>query len=280
MNRGRKAHHKKGFSLIEILVVLALLMLVMGISIPAVSNISRSRAGSELGKFNAFLKKMFMKAVRKDNYIRIVVDMKNGTYWAEKSEGGFFVMSGQESAEFLEQRNRLLEDLDNQNETDRFAGKGGAASVKSNILDTLRAKNDLEDEGDFYNWENFVPDKRSIKDLIKPAFEQISDKMALPQSLSWSRFFSYHTPQIITNDADLPDMPEDGKEKTYITTIHIFPQGRIEPFYLAIGDKEGRIFNHIHSDFFLNTRIEGGDFNDDVVQMHEKLFIEGEEEGL
>lgn len=257
-----------GFTMIEVMVVLALMILLVGISVPAVSNITHSQASSELGRFNSFLKKMFAKSIRKNEYIRVVINIDSGEYWAEKTETPFFVMTGEESAEAATQNKNMLEDMEEAEQSSDSKNKN--LSAANTLFDLLKNKDSTADP-DLYNWQNFVPDKRSIKQLLKPDFTIVSEKRKIPKSLQWTAFFSYHTPQIIT--------PENaGEEK--VMAIYIFPQGKIEPFFLAIGEagEEGETYFHIKSDFYMATKIARGGFGEEVKDI-QKMFEEKEEEG-
>lgn len=271
-----------GFSMIEMMVVLALIGIILGISIPAVANISRTRAGSDLGKFNAYLKKMFMKSIRKNEYIRIVVDLKSGTYWAEKTDTPFFLTSGEVIEEQQQRKNQLLEDFESkQKEIDMFEGKGGAANLANDFMSKMMMQNSEDEESmeDFYHWENFVPERKNLKQLLKPDFETVSEKHKIDSGLQWTAFFSYHTPEILQNESDGEEYDDERKDMQ--VSIYIFPQGRIEPFYLSIGEKQGETLFYISSDFFLNTKIVRGRLDEDVINVDKmrQIFDDKDEEG-
>jgi len=215
-----------------------------------------------------------MKSIRKSEYIRIVVDFKTGEYWAERTETPFFVMSADEAKEYKEKHQKLLEAAeDDASSTSLFSKNTGAGVGANNLFEMMKAKNDTEDQSDFYNWENFVPEKKNIKELIKPSYEAVEKKFKIPSSLMWTKFFSYQTPEIITQETESENEPLRAE-------IYIFPQGRIEPFYLAIGNSEGETIFYLTSDFFLTTKINRGDFSDEVKQLQEDTsFKEGDEEG-
>ncbi len=269
--RGRRG--KGGFSIIEILVVMGVLAIVMGLSIPAITNVGRARAGSELGRFNAFVKKMFMKSIRKGIYVRVVVDMKKNEYWAEKTDDPFYLMDPKIQKEYAERTDKMLESYEDQSSFGSTERKAGAASDALNLFDKMKAREE-EESTDFYNWENFVPEKRSIRELIKPSYEEVSKKIKLSGGLQWTGFFSYHTPSRVVFD---DESEEEEKGKT--VEIHIFPQGRIEPFFLSLGNSEGEVYYYLKSDFFLDTKIVRGDFEDEATEIMEGVFKEGEEEG-
>ena len=266
----------RGFSIIEILVVMAVLAVMMGLVVPAISNVGRARAGSELGRFNAFIKKMFMKSIRKGIYVRVVVDMKKNVYWAEKTDNPFYLMDPKLQQQYEKQTDALLESYEDDNSFGSSSRDAGAAAGALNLFDKLKAKEE-DDTTDFYSWENFVPEKRNIKALIKPVYEELSKKTKISSGLQWTGYFSYHTPKRVVFDE--MDEDDDEEELTKRIEINIFPQGRIEPFFLSIGSSEGDVYYYLKSDFFLDTKIVRGDFEDEVTEILEGLFEEGEEEG-
>jgi prepilin-type N-terminal cleavage/methylation domain-containing protein len=265
---------RRGFTMLEMLVVLAFMAIIAGISIPAVANISRSEAASELGIFNAFMKKTFINSVRRNEYLRIAVNMQSGDYWAEKTETPFFLMTGKEQEGYERQNEALLEDYD-EAEKSQSALKSGTGASGQNFFQLLSMQGtDDAAADDLYNWENFVPERRNLRELLKPEFSAVSEKRSLPSSLRWTQFFSYHTPDIITPVSD----EEDPKEK--MAYIYFFPQGRISPFYLSIGEKEGEeSFLHISADMYLGTKVEKGDFGEEVKVLHKELEEDKDEEG-
>ncbi len=273
---------KKGFSMIEIMVVLVVIALAIGITIPALSNVSRFKAKAEMGKFNAFLSKMFMKSIRKNLYIRIVIDLESNSYYAEKSKEPFSLISGDEAASYNETLKNLQEKMDSQ-EDDLFKDKKTSLINKKNLFSLLSAKNEDEDIDDIYNWENFIPPRQDIRDLFIPAFEKLGKKHKLPSDVKWISFYSYHLPKIVTNDFINSEDQTDEEEKENNQSdrfmyVYIFPQGRIEPFYLSIGETSGKAIAYIQSDFFDKTKISPGNFGDEVEKI-KKMFEYKDEEG-
>jgi len=219
-----------------------------------------------MGKFNSYLKKMYMEAIRNNKYVRVVVDFKSGEYWGETSETGFSIYSGEKAEEAEKRRDKIVEDIEEK--TDHFEGKGAAAEISNNFFQAMKMKEEDEDGEDFYNWENFVPPMKSVKELVKPSYTTIGKKKKINGSLDWKAFYSYHTPEVVK-------LENDEKAKA---EIYIFPHGKIEPFYLSIGEKDGDTLFHIKSDFFLNTLIKRGEFGEEVMEL-KNAFEDKDEEG-
>ena len=266
---------RRGFTMIEMMVVLAFMVIIAGVSIPAVANISRSEAASELGVFNAFMKKTFINSVRRNEYLRIAVDMKGGAYWAEKTETPFFLMTGKEQEVYERQNAALLEDYE-EAERSESSLKAGAGAAGQNFFQLLSMQaTDQAAADDLYNWENFVPERRNLRELLKPEFAAVSEKRSLPKSLCWRQFFSYHTPEIVRHD------DEEGEEqKERMAYIYFFPQGRISPFFLSIGEPaEEESFLHLAADMYLGVKVEKGDFGEEVKTLHAEMEEDKDEEG-
>lgn len=265
--------------MIEMLAVLMILMVLTGFSIAGVNRFGRYQASADLGEFNSFLRYSFMNAIRNKEYTRLVIDMENGTYWTEKSETPFYLFTG-EAAEAKEAENeKLIERMENGKGSDPFADKGLALDADTLIekAKLLSSKEDLENS-DYYNYENFIPDRRSLKDILKPQFETNSEKKKFSKDLIVTGFFAYHTPETITRSYFLDS--ENGKKEPKVY-IYIFPEGRIEPFYLSIGedtDDGEESFAYISSDMFLNVKMESGSF-EDVIEDMKNLFEDQDAEG-
>ena len=271
---------RSGFSMIEMLVVVAIIIMLASSIVVGVGSFGRFRASSDLGNFNAFLRSQFMTSVRDRLYIRIAVSMKDGTYWAESSETPFFLSSGEDTLEKRKRTEELLEKME-EKDSDPFENMGMALGA-DNIFEKARLMGDEEDldNSDYYNYENFIPDRRSIKAVLKPEFQAASDKKKFDKNLIVTGFYAYHTPEVVTPETLEAEKDED-KEKDKNLYIYIFPEGRIEPFYLSLGqDDEGELdsFAYITSDMFMNIKIKPGSFEEDLVDFSD-LFEDQDAEG-
>ncbi|HRZ80279.1 MAG TPA: type II secretion system protein [bacterium] len=265
-----------GFSMIEMLAVLAMIVFISGTAIAGVSRFGRYAASNDLGTFNSFLRSSFLSSVRNNQYLRVVIDMEEGTYWSEKSETPFFISTGEEFKAKEEENKKLLERMESGDTTDPFKDKGSALGMDSIMQKARLLASDEIDNSDYYNYENFIPDRKSLKDILSPDFQKASEVKKFSGGIIVTGFFAYHTPEIITPDLIM----EKELEKTVY--IYIFPQGRIEPFFLSLGersDEDGlNSFLFISSDMFMNTKIKPGSFEEEVSDMRE-LLTDRDEEG-
>ena len=271
---------KSGFSMIEMLVVVAIIIMVASSIVVGVGSFGRFRASSDLGTFNSFLRSNFMKAVRDRKYIRIAVNIEERAFWAESSETPFFISSGEEFMEKKRRTDELIEKMEDQQKSDPFENMGNALGA-DNIFQKAKlmgSEDDLEND-DYYNYENFIPDRRSIKAVLKPEFETISEKKKFDKSLIVTGFYAYHTPEIVTPETIEADVEKDKENGTVY--IYIFPEGRIEPFYLSLGEEdEGELdsFAYITSDLFMNIKIKPGGFEEELEDFTD-LFEDQDAEG-
>ena len=269
---------RSGFSMVEMLAVAALAVIIAGFSVAGVNRFGRYQAQADMGSFNSFLRYSFLQAVRNKEYIRIAIDMENGNYWTEKSETPFYLFTGDAAVAKEEENEKLIERMENGKGSDPFAGKGSALGAE-NLLEKaklLSSQEDLENS-DYYNYENFIPDRRSLKQILKPEFTKNSGEKKFSKGLIITGFYAYHTPEIVKR-GDFLDSENKNKEPKVF--IYIFPEGRIEPFYLSVGEETNdgeESFVYIKSDMFLNVKIESGSFEDEIEDMKDLLKDEDAE---
>ena len=258
--------------MVEMLAVAALAIVIAGFSVAGVNRFGRYQAQADMGGFNSFLRHSFMQAVRNKEYLRIVVDMEKGSYWTEKSETPFYLFTGEAAAAKEDENEKLIERMENGKTSDPYAGKGSALGTETLIQKAkLLASDDELEDSDYYNYENFIPDRRSLKAILKPEFTKNSNEKRFSKSLVVTGFFAYHTRDIVRR-SDFLDSESKGKEPKVF--IYIFPEGRIEPFYLSIGEEKAdgeESYAYITSDMFLNIKIESGSFEDVIEDMRELL---------
>jgi prepilin-type N-terminal cleavage/methylation domain-containing protein len=255
-------HKQHGFSMIEMLVVLAIMIMIMGVSVSTVGNFGRFKASTDLGEFNSFLRKGFMDSVRTGQYYRLAIDMVSGEYWLESSETPFFIGRGEKHIEKIKEAEETVERMESFEKSDIFKRESGQAIGVDNFFQRAQLLSDGGiDADEYFHYENFIPDRRSIRDILKPSFSNASETKKFDENLTVTSFFAYHTPEIIT-----PDHIVD-KKNDKMVYVYIFPQGRIEPFYLGLGEPDEfgyKTFSHLSSDIFMNSKIDAGEFGDEV----------------
>ncbi len=258
-----------GFSLIEVLAVLVIILMITGITVVTVGNFGRFKSSTELGEFNSFLRKGFMDSIRSGLYYRVAIDMSAGEYWLESSETPIFIGRAERHFEREQRAEEIIERMESRESSDIFNRDTGRAIGVDNFFQRAQMVSEGGiDADEYFHYENFIPDRRSIREILKPSFGRASETRKFSDNLTVTSFFAYHTPDIITQDHIID------KQNDRMVYIYIFPQGRVEPFYLGLGtvdDMGYETYSHISSDMFLNTRIDPGEFGDDVRIIHDIL---------
>ncbi len=272
MYRGRQIK-LRAFSLIEMMAVMVLLAMMLAIAVPAISSIGRTRAGSELQRLAVFIRKNVMHAMRHNVTVRVLINMNSGEYWAEESSDPVSLFSSPEDVAFHKQLEEAVAEEIKKQGDDPFEGKGAASGKTGSYLDMLSAKAENEDlEEDFYNWENFIPKRVDLRALINPRFDKIGKKHHIDKSLLFTEFFSYQSLDVAT--------PEEGdKDNPAVVAVYLFSSGKMEPFYVAIGDKTGKSFSSLGMDFFMKAKIHAGGIGEDAKQIKEAFKEDEDAEG-
>lgn len=264
----------KAFSLIEMLAVLVLLAMTIAIAVPAISSIGRTRASGELQRLSVFVRKNLSYAMRNNVTVRVVINMSDGKYWAEESEDPVVLYSTTDDSLESSRLDELVEEKIKQMGDDPFEGKGGADGNVDTYFDMMSAKAEDENlDDDFYNWENFVPQRVDLRTLIKPQFSPIGKEYTINDTLLFTEFFSYQSVEVVT--------PEDGdgKKQSAQVAVYIFSSGKVEPFFLAIGEAGGRSFSHLSVDFFMKSTIKPGGIGEDAQKIKHAFQEDEDAEG-
>lgn len=82
-----------GFTLIEILVVVALIGLVMAFALPSVSNIFRVSINTTTREIASLVKESYNSAIVTGRVHRLAYNMSEGTYWVESGPPGLLLGS-------------------------------------------------------------------------------------------------------------------------------------------------------------------------------------------
>jgi len=83
-HRNRKRPSKKGFTLIEILLVLAIIAMVTSIGIPAVGRLTYQRVAGTTRRFVGVLRSVRNDAILLNRIYRLAINFEDQTWWVEK----------------------------------------------------------------------------------------------------------------------------------------------------------------------------------------------------
>lgn len=76
----------RGFTLIEILIVLAIIGMVMGLGLPAISRVTYQRLNSTTRQFAGLVKTLRNDAILLNSVHRLAFDFDEGQYWVEQQQ--------------------------------------------------------------------------------------------------------------------------------------------------------------------------------------------------
>jgi general secretion pathway protein H len=119
-----------GFTLIEILLVLAIISLVMGLGVGALRRISRADLRAESSHLAGAMRFLFDRASTTGKTHRLVLDLEGGRYWAEITDDKFYVPRDAETPEETRRReaDEAQQDKEAEEKKARDEKKGSAAS--------------------------------------------------------------------------------------------------------------------------------------------------------
>lgn len=106
----RRAH--SGFTLIEILVVLAIVGILAGISIRGLRSLARSDLRASVTHMAGAIRYLFDRASTTGQYHRLVIDIDSGRYWAEVSDDMFYLPRDPETESSAKKLAALESELD------------------------------------------------------------------------------------------------------------------------------------------------------------------------
>ena len=77
----RFASKSRGFTLLEILAVMAIIAVVMGIAVPRFGDVFQTNMKGAMRKFTGMVKFCFHESVIKQTHLRLMIDPMTGEYW-------------------------------------------------------------------------------------------------------------------------------------------------------------------------------------------------------
>jgi general secretion pathway protein H len=217
--RARRARTSAGFTLIEIMVVIAIGALIMGSAVRGFRSLAKSDLRAATMHLSGAIRYLFDRASTTGKYHRLVIDLGTGRYWAEVSDDRFYIPHEAETdaVRMKREENEAKQDEDDkrkaelrerQSSGDSSSGSSGSSSGGSFDVSKLEV-------GDF-----------RPKRARFGAFKETAIKPVTLKSNS-VRIAGVFTPR-------LTDEVTAGR-----AYIYFFPMGQTEPAIVHLTDPKG-----------------------------------------
>jgi general secretion pathway protein H len=195
-----------GFTLIEIVVVLAIIGLIMGLGASGFRRLTKSDLRSSSAHMAGAVRYLFDRASTTGKVHRLVIDLGDGKYWAEVSDDRFYSPHEAES----EQELRRREDKEADEDEDRRK----QAEKKAKDEEALGSSSSF----DFAKMEigDFAPKRARFA-----AFKEVALK---PVTIKNAKIRSVYTPRVV-------DALTSGRAYLYF-----FPLGQTEAAIITLSD--------------------------------------------
>lgn len=215
-----------GFTLLELLVVMALLALVMAASVRGLRSMARSDLRASAGKIAGAMRYLFDRASTTGRVHRLVLDLSGKRYWAEVSDDRYYLPRELED-EASRERGRAELEIEREQENER------------------RANLRTDGRGAAYDLSGYTPQEFKPKRARFSAFKDVGAKVfELPRGV---RLMGVYTPR-------LAEPVAEGQEYVYF-----FPLGQTEAAIVHLSDEGGEtIYSLVAHPLTGRVRIERG----------------------
>jgi prepilin-type N-terminal cleavage/methylation domain-containing protein len=197
----------RGFTLIEVLVVLALLALVAGVAVSGLRSVTKSDMRTSAVKMAGAMRYLFDRASTTGRIHRMVIDFEQGRYWAEVSDDRFYIPRERET------------DLQRETEAQRQAKEDEEAKKKSEE----EAQNGGAEQPGQYDIARYQPKAFESKRARFSAFKEMAVK---PATVKGAKIYGLFTPRLAA------------PMNTGRGYIYFFPLGMAEAAQVYLSDKE------------------------------------------
>jgi general secretion pathway protein H len=202
---------ERGFTLIEVIVVLAIIGLIMGLGVRGMRSLAKSDLRESSAHLSGAMRYLFDRASTTGKIHRLVIDMETNQYWAEVSDDRFYIPREAESEQALRRREdkEADEDEEEQKRLERISKNYDNSSTPASSSFDL-SKLEVGE---------FKPKRARFA-----AFKEVAIK---PVKLKKAKIRSVYTPR-------LTDPLTSGRAYVYF-----FPLGQTEPAIITMSDDSG-----------------------------------------
>lgn len=222
----RRRAPNAGFTLLEVLVVMALLGLLVGTTVRGIRSLARSDIKSASSRLSGAMRYLFDRASTTGKVHRLVLDFAEHKYWAEVSDDRYFLPRERETPE-----SRIVAWKEEQEEAERRAegrARGGRADEESGGQGTGLGVGFGSGFGsaNSYDVEKYLPKPFKRKQARFQSFKETAIK---PVTLKNAKLFSVYTPR-------LSEPIQEGKGYVYF-----FPLGYAEAAMVYLTDEDQEV---------------------------------------
>lgn len=205
--RARRISYQRGFTLIEIIVVLAIVALASTLSVSGLRSLRRADLRSASAHLAGAIRYLFDRASTTGKIHRLVLDFNDGKYWAEVSDDLYFMPHEAETERELRRRE------------DKEADEDEEARRKAEQRERLEASGATLSSSSSYD-----PSKLDIGDFQpkRARFAAFTDMALKPVPLKKVKLRSVYTPRVT-------DPITAGR-----AYIYFFPLGQTEPAIVTL----------------------------------------------
>lgn len=166
----RRSGRRSGFTLIEILIVVAIISIVMALGLPAISRVTYQRLNSTTRQFVGMIKTIRNDAILLSVVHRLVLDMDKQEYWVEEQSGSELLANP--DADNSKKKTPTKKDDDAPpafNRSDKYGKKPKAMPGGVRIRGVLKAQEGFRTEGTVYI--HFFPNGFNEQAIVQLARE-------------------------------------------------------------------------------------------------------------